>query len=716
MAYFEPLQNRLKQYLNEQQIADIHAAYKLAVSAHSGQKRQTGEDYITHPVAVSCILAEMRMDPETICAALLHDVIEDTPITKTEIQERFGPQVAELVDGVSKLTQIQFESRKEAQAENFRKMILAMTKDLRVIFIKLADRLHNMQTLSSLSDKKRKRIALETLEIYAPIANRLGMRNICTAYEEHGFAVLHPLRYRALSRVVNKLRGDRDRLEIVSHIEGSLREKLKKYDIPLIKLWGREKHLYSIYQKMRYKKMSFSEIMDVFAFRIITKSRDHCYRILGVVHELYKPVPERFKDYIAIPKANGYQSLHTTLFGPSGFPIEIQIRTAFMDEIAESGVASHWLYKSEPQLENKAHVKAQAWLKNLIEMQQSSKNSLEFIENVKIDLFPDEVYVFTPKGDIMELPNGASAIDFAYSIHTDIGNTAVFAKIDRRIAPLSAPLINGQTIEIITAQGTRPNPAWLNFIATAKARTAIRHRLKQLEYDESISLGTRLLERALNSLNVSLDDISEQQLNLVLQESHFQNRNELLAALGLGELSPLIIARRLAFPLQDYSQDDENLAKNSTFEKLAAAPLLIQGTEGMVVRFAHCCHPIPGDPIIGILEAGRGISVHKERCHNIQRLRQNERCIFIAWSENLPEDLNFQVEIKIELINRRGVLAHLAQCVTEADANIENVIVSNRDGHHCAVTLTVSVRDRVHLARVMKKLRNIPQAGKLHRL
>lgn len=710
MAYFAPLRKKLESYLEEEQINKIYQAYLLAEKAHQPQKRSTGEPYITHPVAVACILADMRLDSESVMAALMHDVLEDTDVDKATLEKGFGSQVAELVDGVSKLTQIKFESKAEAQAENFRKMVLAMAKDLRVIVVKLADRLHNMRTLDALKIAKRKRIALETLEIYAPIANRLGMHNFRIAYEDLGFQALYPMRYRVLNESVQSARGNRK--EILSVIEKSLQESLIKADISVIKLWGREKHLYSIYKKMRNKRIPFSEIMDVYAFRILTNSIDECYRALGAVHNLYKPVPERFKDYIAIPKANGYQSLHTTLFGPYGVPIEIQIRTEAMNIMAESGIASHWLYKTDTEAENQAHIRAQEWLKNLLEMQQSTGNSLEFIENVKIDLFPDEVYVFTPKGNILELPNGACVVDFAYAIHTDIGDTCVAAKIDRRLAPLSTQLANGQTVEIITASSARPNPAWLNFVVTAKARSAIKHYLKHQKQAESIELGKRLLERALGTLGITLEQIPQENIRQVLNESNFQCFDDLLVATGLGNLSPLIVARRLAFATK-IEEEQEEREKQKATEALSEIPLLIKGTEGMVVQFATCCQPIPGDLIVGLLDAGRGITAHKEQCSVVKDLRSIEKCIFLSWEENLTRD--FPVDIKVDLINQKGVLASVARAVTDANANIENISVEDRDGNYCTVTITISVKNRVHLARIMRKIRNIPEASKISR-
>ncbi len=710
MAHFSALEAVLSTYLDPDSMVKVRHAYDIAEAAHAGQKRSTGEDYVTHPVAVATILAGLKMDPDSLMAALLHDVIEDTSVDKATLIREFGESVANLVDGVSKLTQIQFESKAEAQAENFRKMVLAMAKDLRVIVVKLADRLHNMSTLSALRPDKARRIARETLDIYAPIANRLGMHAFRIAFEDLGFATLYPFRYRVLKNAVKKARGNR--LEIVNEIETKLKEKLANAGMPPVKLWGREKHLFSIYKKMRNKHIPFSEIMDVYAFRIIVDSVDTCYRALGAVHNLYRPVPERFKDYIAIPKANGYQSLHTTLFGPYGVPLEIQIRTEAMEAFAESGVASHWLYKADTTEENPAHVRAQEWLKRVLEMQSSTGNSIEFIENVKIDLFPDEVYVFTPKGNILELPNGASAVDFAYAIHTDIGDTAVAAKIDRRLSPLSTQLINGQTVEIITSASAKPNPTWLNFVVTAKARSAIRHFLKRQKQSESIYLGKRLIERALSTLNLSLADIPKANMNQVLHDSHLKNMDELLETLGLGHLSPLVVARRLAF-VEKHEEALEAEEKQQATSQLSQTPLLIEGTEGMVVQFATCCYPIPGDPILGVLDAGRGIVVHTQNCIHIAKLRATERAIYLSWQPDVQGA--FPVVIDAELLNRKGVLAALTLAIANADANIDNITVAERDGNYSAVSMVVSVRHRQHLATLLRTLRKIPEASKIVR-
>lgn len=692
MSYFTELRKALVEYLDDEQIELVYQAYLIARQAHKGQKRRSGEPYITHPVAAAVILANLRMDQQTIMATLLHDVIEDTSVTKADLAEQFGNEVAELVDGVSKLTQIKFETQAEAQAENFRKMILAMARDIRVILVKLADRLHNMQTLSAMPVKKRRRIAIETLEIYAPIANRLGMHNLYVELEDLGFAALYPMRARVLTEVVRKARGNRK--EIMSKIKAQLTEILEKYHITYVSIISRQKHLYSIYKKMRNKSASFGEIMDVYGFRIISTDIDNCYRVLGAVHRLYKPVSERFKDYIAIPKANRYQSLHTTLFGPYGVPIEVQIRTEEMDKIAVNGIAAHWLYKSDEEYADKAQLQARKWAESLLEMQESTGSSLEFIENVKIDLFPDEVYVFTPKGHIMELPHGATPVDFAYMVHSDIGNSCVAAKINRRLAPLSERLLSGQTVEIVTAPGACPNPTWLNFIVTGKARSNIRHFLKNQQRTQLIALGKRLLEKALSDLSTSMAAVEQGDLDVLMQELHFQSFDELCEAIGLGNQVALVIAQRLT---HQYEVPPS--------AQLATQPALaIKGTEGMVVTYARCCRPIPGDPIVGYLEAGHGLVVHVERCPEIDKVRNKPaQFINMRWEEKVTGE--FEVDLSIRAINRRGMLAQLAGAIAEAEAGTENVQVKPGDGQQVVLEFTISVRDRIHLARVMRKIR-----------
>jgi len=612
----DALADRLSTYLGPDQVNLVRRAYFYAEQAHDGQRRRSGEAYVTHPLAVANILADMHMDHQSLMAAMLHDVIEDTGIPKEALVAQFGETVAELVDGVSKLTQMNFETKAEAQAENFQKMAMAMARDIRVILVKLADRLHNMRTLEVLAGEKRRRIAKETLEIYAPIANRLGMHTIRVEFEDLGFKAMHPMRSERIRAAVRRARGNRN--EIVEKIEQSLIHCLEREGLEGDVL-GREKHLYSIYKKMRGKRKAFHEIMDVYAFRIVVDKVDTCYRVLGAVHSLYKPLPGRFKDYIAIPKANGYQSLHTTLFGMHGVPIEIQIRTREMEEMANNGIAAHWLYKSpEDEVPKGTHARARQWVKGVLELQQRAGNSLEFIESVKIDLFPDEVYVFTPKGRIMEMPKGSTAVDFAYAVHTDVGNTCIACRVNRRLAPLSQPLESGSTVEIVTAPGARPNPAWLNFVVTGKARTHIRHALKLQRRSESINLGERLLSKALSGFETSLDKISAERIQQVLTEYHMEYVEDLLEDIGLGNRMAYVIARRLV------SHDNEEAPA-------LEGPLAIRGTEGLVLNYAKCCTPIPGDPIVGHLSAGKGMVVHLETCRNIADVRHNpDKCIQLS--------------------------------------------------------------------------------------
>ena len=692
MGYFKELNEELKTYLEQSQIDKCYQAFLIAKKGHQGQMRRSGEPYITHPVAAALILARMRLDYQTIMATLLHDVVEDTAISKEELTRLFGEDVTALVDGVTKLTKIKFESRAEAQAENFRKMVLAMVKDIRVIIVKLADRFHNMHTLGAMPYRKRRRIAIETLEIYAPIANRLGMHSIYTGLEDLGFQALYPMRYRAVKSAFEKARGNRR--ELTQKIENDLQQALNKLQIPYEHVFGRQKHLYSIYRKMRQKKASFAEITDVFAFRVITEDIDSCYRVLGALHRTYKPVPQRFKDYIGIPKANGYQSLHTTLFGPFGVPLEVQIRTREMDKVADNGVAAHWIYKSSGSEVNKAQLRAREWVQRLLEMQRSTGNSLEFIENVKIDLFPDEVYVFTPKGDIMELPKGATPVDFAYTVHSVVGNSCVAAKVNRRLVPLSVSLTNGQTVEIITAPGGHPNPAWLNFVITGKARSNIRHFLKSQQHAESINLGRRLLEQVLAELGSDYAKVPPESLQALLHDLNHKSADELFYTLGIGEHMPMVIAKRLVVAQEQVEIDKTEKGK----------PLAIKGTEGMVVHFADCCQPIPGDKIVGRFQQGRGIMVHASDCPLIDHARSNpEQFISLRWDDEVEGE--YWVDITVDVENQRGVLAALATAISEAESNIGNINVDPRDGRHNAVTFSISVTNRNHLARVMRRLR-----------
>jgi len=693
----------LDSYLEPEQVQEVYRAYLIGAEAHEGQRRLSGEPYIYHPLAVAKILAEMRLDHKTIAAAILHDVIEDTDIDHERLAELFGEEIAALVDGVSKLTHIEFESKAQAQAENFRKMMLAMVQDIRVILIKLADRLHNMRTLGVMRPEKKRRIARETLEIYVPIATRLGLNRLRLELEDLGFTAYHPMRSRVVGEALNRARGNRR--EIVQKIQAAIEERLRQEEMPG-EISGREKHLYSIYRKMQQKNLGFSDVTDVFAFRIIVDKVDTCYRVLGAIHNLYKPIPGKFKDYIAIPKANGYQSLHTALLTPYGFPIEVQIRTQDMDKVAESGIASHWLYKSGDESGGIAHERAREWLKNLLELQQKAGDSQEFLENVRVDLFPDEVYVFTPRGEIMELPRGATAVDFAYAVHTDVGNSCVAAKINRRLAPLHTQLRNGQSVEIITSPGAQPNPSWLNFVFTGKARATIRNFLKNLQHDESVNLGRRLLERALSELSLKCDDIPAGHWQTLVEELGFDNRDALLEQIGLGNRNAPLIARAL-LPREEGEESIREAHRDST-------PLSIKGTEGTVVQYAKCCRPIPGDPILGFLTSGRGIVIHTQHCKNVAEFRKYpEKWIDVQWEENVEGE--YPVELRVDVTNQRGVLATVAAAIAETRANIDNISLDERDGRNTTINLTIAVSGRLHLARIMRHLRTIDQVLKINR-
>ena len=714
MLTINELSKTIGTYLQPEQVNKVQLAYQFSAEAHEGQKRVSGEPYIHHPLEVAYILGDMRMDYQTLVAAILHDVIEDTPTVKTEIRKKFGKGIAELVDGVSKLDKVKFESFEEAQANNFQKMLMAMSTDIRVILVKLADRLHNMRTLEALKSGKRVRIAKETLEIYAPIALRLGINSIRLELEELGFATLYPLRYRILDEQINKARGHRK--EVISKIRTALKRRMRQEKIPG-QIFGREKHLHGIYKKMRDQNLSFSDVYDVYAFRIIVDDVDTCYRTVGTVHNLYKPVPGKFKDYIAIPKTNGYQSLHTALFGPYGVPIEIQIRTKEMNDVAEVGIAAHWLYKTGNTSKNinrvnkdqsGAQQRAREWLRNIVEMNKTAGNPEEFFENVKIDLFPDEVYIFTPKGKIMELPNGSTAIDFAYAIHTDIGNTCVGARVNRKLVPLGTQLTNGQTVEIIAASSGRPNPAWLSFVVTAKARSQIRHFLKNLQQSEAIALGKRLLNRELEPFSLTFQDISEVDMKYLLNENKNENKNELFEDMGLGNKMAPLIARQLVVLKKLASKKNQENSVDNTI------PLSIKGTEGMVVKFPKCCYPIPGDPIHGFVTSGRGIVIHRQTCKNLAEYqKQQEKWINVEWEPY--NEGEYQVKIHLNVNNQRGVLATVAAAIADADANINSVEMKERDGRHTSLRFIIEVKNRVHLAKVIRKIRLIKSVSQIDR-
>ena len=690
----------LESYLTHEQVREVYRAYLFGAEAHEGQNRLSGEPYIYHPVAVARILAGMRMDHQCLMAAILHDVIEDTETAKEQLAREFGPEIAELVDGVSKLARFKFRSRAEAQAENFRKMMLAMTRDIRVILIKLADRLHNMRTLGVMGPDKARRIARETLDIYAPIAHRLGINSIRHELEELGMAAHWPWRYIILRAALRKRRGNRK--EVVSNIEQVLRSRLQQEGFDG-EVYGREKHVYSIYRKMLEKKQPLNELADVYAFRILVDSVDTCYRVLGVVHNLYRPVPGRFKDYIAIPKANGYQSIHTVLFGPHGLPIEIQIRTREMHRVAEEGIAAHWHYKSTGG-DGLTTDAAADWLRNLLEVQKDSGNSMEFLEHVKVDLFPDEVYVFTPRGQIFVLPKGATVIDFAYAVHSDVGNQCVAARVDRRLAPLRTQLRNGQTVDIITKGKSRPNPAWLDFVVTGKARATIRSFLKRLEHKEAVELGRRLLKRELKRLGRKLDDVTDKERTKLLTEIGLSSFEQLLEQIGLGNRMCKLVARMLVVGEEP-----------SEAEYGSVDPLFIKGTEGMVVSFAKCCSPIPGDPVVAIFSPGRGLVVHHQECPNLGDFRrQGQSWLDVQWAADVSGE--FSTTIRVDAGNQRGMLATIASLFAAEGANIEDVRSEERDGLSTSLRFIISVKSRKHLASILRRLRKVPFVLRISRV
>lgn len=688
----------LSRYLADEQVAVARRAYRLATHAHRGQRRLSGEPYIEHPVAVARILAGYRLDLETIVAALLHDVLEDTPLTRESLVQHFGPTVAGLVDGVSKLTQLNARPHGETQADNFRKMVLAMIEDIRVILIKLADRLHNMRTLGAMPPLKQRRIARETLEIYAPIALRLGMNQMRMELEDLALRFLHPRRYEVLER---RLRASRRQREAVfRRLVARLEEALKARGIAAT-IESREKHLYGVYLKMRHKGLSLDEVLDRYGVRILVEDIDACYRALGVAHGLYTPQHGRFKDYIAIPKANGYQSLHTVLVGPGSLPLEIQIRTRAMHRVAEDGIAAHWRYKSGDGETRPQDLRAREWLRALLEMHEGTSNASEFLDNVKVDLYPDEVYVFTPRGDIHRLPRGATPVDFAYAVHTDLGNACVAAKVDRRLVPLRTPLVSGQTVEIITARGARPNPAWLNFVATGKARGAIRQYLKNLERAEATALGRRLLDESLASRGTRLAQLGEDALEAYARRLGLPDAAALLSSVGLGERPAPLVAHYLADPQGP--------------EETVAAPIAIRGTEGMVVHYARCCYPVPGDAIVGHLSAGRGVVIHRGDCPNVNEHRPEPgKWVDVAWDPAVSGD--YAVALRVDVENARGILAQVATAIAEAGSNIQQVAVIEHDDRLATLDFVCTVRDRRGIALLFRRLRHVPGVVRLQRL
>ncbi|WP_426359139.1 bifunctional GTP diphosphokinase/guanosine-3',5'-bis pyrophosphate 3'-pyrophosphohydrolase [Pseudocolwellia sp. HL-MZ19] len=711
MYLFEPLKDLAATYLSEEHIELLKQAYIVARDAHEGQMRSSGEPYITHPVAVAINLAKMNLDHETLMAALLHDVIEDTSATKQDLADLFGDTVAELVEGVSKLDKLKFDNKEQMQAENFRKMILAMVQDIRVILIKLADRTHNMRTLESLRPDKRRRIARETLEIYVPLANRLGIHDIKNELESLGFEALYPMRSRALKSAVKQARGNRK--EIINNILEEIAARLAESGIKA-EVQGREKHLYSIYQKMLNKELSFNEVMDVYAFRVIVNKIDDCYRTLGAVHNLFKPVETRFKDYIAIPKTNGYQSLHTALIGPHGIPVEIQIRTGDMDEMADKGVAAHWIYKkSGDDKGTTAQMKARRWMQSLIELQQSAGSSFEFIENVKSDLFPEEIYVFTPDGRIIELPMGATAVDFAYAVHTDVGNSCVGVKVDRKPHPLSRPLDSGQKIEVITSKAARPNATWLNFVVTSKARLQIRTYLRSKEQNDSEALGLRLLSHALGKKD--LLDIPQEIVQQVIKDSGHKTFQELLISIGLGNTLSIVVARRLTNEFTEESEliVNDNLSENANaVTTTPKTKMPIKGTEGMVVAYGKCCRPIPGDAILAYLSPGKGLIIHQQGCRNIKGHEQGS--VFpVKWDSEIDRD--FIAKLRIEIINHQGALAALTNVIARRGSNVHSLNSGEKESGIYAIDMEITCRDRIHLADIIRKIKVMVDVQKVIR-
>jgi GTP pyrophosphokinase len=692
-------------YLKPTDVARLEEAYRFSGAAHAGQRRQSGEPYVSHPLAVAEILAGWHLDGQALMAALLHDVMEDTTVTKAEISDTFGEPVAELVDGVSKLDKIEFQSAEDAQAENFRKMLLAMARDVRVILIKLADRLHNMRTLAAVAPAKRRRVARETMEIYAPIANRLGLNAVFHELQELAFAHIHPMRYRVLAKATRAARGNRR--EVVGKIETAIRAKLAEAGIAA-SVTGREKHIYSIYRKMIEKHLSFSEVHDIYGYRVVVQDIPTCYLALGALHGLYKPVPGKFKDYIAIPKANGYQSLHTALIGPYGVPVEIQLRTESMHRLAEAGVASHWMYKSDTDSFSELQKKTHQWLQSLLEIQSQSGDSQEFLEHVKVDLFPDEVYVFTPKGRILSLPRGATAVDFAYAVHTDIGNKCVAAKVNGELVPLRTELRNGERVEIITTGYAKPNPAWLQYVRTGKARSNIRHFLKTMQYQESAALGERLLEQALKAAGHSSAGIDAQSWERTVRDSGAHSRQEVLADIGLGRRLPAVVARHLL------RRTEREEGKAGLIGK--GASVVIRGTEGMAVQLASCCRPIPGDAIVGSMKKGQGLVVHIADCRHAVRSRRNspEQWLDVEWDRK-PTRL-FHAAVRVTVANQRGVLAKVASGIAGAGSNIDSISMGEDRALYAPMLFVLEVANRQHLARVMRALRRLPEVEKIVRV
>jgi guanosine-3',5'-bis(diphosphate) 3'-pyrophosphohydrolase len=695
----------LKSYLPKKEVDKVWEAYRFSEKAHSGQKRRSGEDYISHPVSVACIAARFHLDSQSIQAALLHDVVEDTESTESEIESKFGKQVSNLVIGLSKLDKVEFQDANEAQAENFRKMLLAMTQDVRVILIKLSDRLHNMQTIQSLDENKKTRIAQETVDIYAPIANRLGLNNLYQELEDLCFEVLHPVRYKTIQKAIKASRGNRK--EVIEKISNEIRNKLSSAKIKA-EITGREKNPASIHRKMLEDQTGFNQINDIYAFRIIVNNINDCYLTLGTLHSLYNPIPGKFKDYIAIPKANGYQSLHSTLLGPFGVPVEVQIRTKNMHQLAEAGVAAHWLYKTKDAHVTDLQQKTNQWLKRMLDIQNDSSNSLEFLEHLKVDLFPDEVYVFSPDGKIFALPKNSSSIDFAYAVHSDVGNKAVSAKINQMLVPLRTKLSTGDHVEIITSTLAKPNPTWLNFVITGKARSQIRNYLRSAESKDLIFLGEKMLNNALNAFHIHPTAIKKKHWNKLILDYHVESKDEILMDIALGKKVNVMVAHQLTNLI-------DGVTSNKNQSKMLDV-ISIKGSDGMAIQLASCCHPIPGDPILGYINKEKGLVIHTHDCQIVNELSlDHDRWVDVEWEPDA--DKLFNVRLSVLVVNERGMLGKIASVIADSESNIDNVSLQDMDGSPFAtLNFVVQVRHRLHLAEVIRNLRKVTKVNKITRV
>ena len=695
----------IKTYLPKKEIDKVWEAYRFSEKAHSGQKRRSGEAYISHPVSVACIAARFHLDSQSIQAALLHDVVEDTQVTESDIELKFGKQVSILVTGLSKLDKVEFQDANEAQAENFRKMLLAMTQDVRVMLIKLSDRLHNMQTIQSLEESKKTRIAQETIDIYAPIANRLGLNNLYQELEDLCFEVLHPVRYKTIQKAIKASRGNRK--EVIEKISNEISNKLNSVKTKS-EITGREKNPASIHRKMLEDQTGFNQINDIYAFRIIVNDINDCYLTLGTLHSLYNPIPGKFKDYIAIPKANGYQSLHSTLLGPFGVPVEIQIRTKNMHQLAEAGVAAHWLYKTKDAHVTDLQQKTNQWLKRMLEIQNDSSNSLEFLEHLKVDLFPDEVYVFSPDGKIFALPKNSSTIDFAYAVHSDVGNKAVSAKINQILVPLRTKLSTGDHVEIITSTLAKPNPTWLNFVITGKARSQIRNYLRSAESKDLIFLGEKMLNNALNAFHIHPTAIKKKHWNKLILDYHVESKDEILMDIALGKKVNVMVAHQLTNLM-------DGVASNKKQTKMLDV-ITIKGSDDMAIQLANCCHPIPGDPILGYINKDKGLVIHTHDCKIVNELSlEHDRWVDVEWEPD-SEKL-FNVRLSVLVVNERGMLGKIASVIADAESNIDNVSLQDMDGSPFAtLNFVVQVRHRLHLAELIRNLRKITKVNKITRV